>query len=103
MSPLAEELLFSSTRPEEELYLYQQDPWQTDNLADAPAHQEELERHRARLDRWIDETGDMGTESDEIYSLEMSDELNSMNKKSERYKTFRKNVELYKRWAADEK
>lgn len=103
LSPLAEELLFSSTRPEEELYLYQQDPWQTDNLADAPAHREELERLRARLDRWIDETGDMGTESDEIYSLEMSDELNSMNKKSERYKTFRKNVELYKRWAAEEK
>lgn len=45
-------------RPAEELYRLDQDPYEQHNLAGEPAHHERLTALRARLDRWMDETGD---------------------------------------------
>ena len=45
----------------------------------------------------------MGSESPEVYAQEIADELNAMNKKSPRYETFRRNAEMYKRWAKEGK
>ena len=42
LNPLAEKLLFSPTRPPEELYEWTRDRWQVTNLAGEPAHQETL-------------------------------------------------------------
>ncbi len=47
------------TRPPEELYDVQADPWEMNNLADDPAHAESLQRLRAECDRWTSDVGDM--------------------------------------------
>jgi N-sulfoglucosamine sulfohydrolase len=52
--------LLAPTRPREELYDLEADPWEIHNLADLPAEQERLERLRAVLDAWIVETNDQG-------------------------------------------
>lgn len=102
LSPLSEKLLFSPSRPAEEIYLYADDPWQTNNLAEETAHAEALVRHRQRLDQWIEDTGDMGPETPEVYVLETEDQMKSNRNKDSR-ENYRKNSELYKRWAAEGK
>ena len=100
LNALAEKLLFAPTRPAEELYLYGQDRWQTQNLAASVDHAEALAMHRQRLDRWIDETGDPGPETPEVYVLETEDQMKSTRNKTSR-EIYRKNAELYKRWASE--
>ena len=102
LSDLAEELLFSPTRPAEELYLYNEDPWQINNLADDPDHANALRQHRERLDKWIAETGDPGPETPEVYILETEDQMKSTRNKESR-ELYRKNSELYQRWAREGK
>ncbi|MCA9249396.1 MAG: sulfatase, partial [Planctomycetales bacterium] len=80
-----------------------EDRWQVRNVANAPRHADALREHRERLDKWIAATGDLGTESAEVYAQEMKDELGFINPKSARYETFRQNVETYKQWAAQGK
>jgi len=48
------------TRPAEEFYDSQLDPWEVDNLIDAPEHRERIAALRAALDDWIEDTGDLG-------------------------------------------
>ncbi len=96
---LAETMLFSPTRPPEELYRYEQDHWQTVNLAGDPEFGGELERHRSLLEEWIVETGDPGPESPEVYRLEVEDQLKSTRNPDSRER-YRKNSELYQKWAA---
>jgi arylsulfatase A-like enzyme len=71
LDPLAEKLLFSPTRPPEELYAWTTDRWQVSNLAGDPEHRATLEKLRARLDRWMVETKDRGPESDAMYDSDM--------------------------------
>lgn len=108
LNPLAEKLLFSPTRPPEELYLYQKDRWQIRNLADDPKHAKALKQHRKRLQTWSKNTGDMGPESPEVYAQEIADELNSIDRrkakvKPARYYEFKQNAEMYQRWLAEGK
>lgn len=100
---VSKKLLFAPIRPAEELYEYAEDPWQVRNLAGNSKHAQALLEHRRRLNEWIVETGDMGSESPEVYAQEIADELNAMNKKSARYTTFRRNAEMYKQWAKEGK
>lgn len=100
LSELAERLLFSPTRPEEELYVYRQDRWQIQNLADDPEHAGALRRHRERLEQWMEETGDQGPETPEVYLLEVEDQIKSTRNKTTR-EIYRKNSELYQRWAQE--
>jgi arylsulfatase A-like enzyme len=102
LSELAEKLLFSPTRPAEELYLYGEDRWQIENLADDPKHADALKKHRDRLEQWIKETGDHGPETREVYLLEIGDQMKSTRNKTTR-KVYRKNSELYLRWAEEGK
>ncbi|MAG94257.1 MAG: sulfatase [Planctomycetaceae bacterium] len=103
LGDISKRLLFSPTRPPEELYEYTHDRWQIRNLADDPKHAAALRRHRSRLEKWIEETGDSGSESPEVYAQEMADELSFIKRTSPRYETFRKNAEQYKRWAKEGK
>lgn len=102
LSGLSEELLFSPTRPTEELYLYEQDRWQVKNLADDPTHAEALAQHRDQLQAWIKRTGDQGPETPEVYILETEDQMKSTRNKVSR-ENYRKNSELYKQWAREGK
>jgi len=102
LDQLATDLLFSPTRPSEELYLYKQDRWQVENLANDPDHDKVLSQHRELLGKWIIETGDLGPESPEVYELEIRDQLKSRNNQAWR-DAYRRNAEQYKRWASEGK
>jgi hypothetical protein len=58
--------LMEHSRPAEELYDTQADPWEIDNLADSPEHAETLERMRTALDEWRQRVGDPGLEAESI-------------------------------------
>jgi arylsulfatase A-like enzyme len=60
---VADKLLFSPTRPREELYLYNQDQWQTKNLAENKKYEKTLTELRKNLAHWIVQTGDPGPET----------------------------------------
>jgi arylsulfatase A-like enzyme len=97
LDALTEKLLFSATRPAEELYEWPTDRWQTTNLADDPAHSETLAALRKRLDRWMVETRDGGSEPEAMYDSDMVEYLGNHNPIVE------KNMALMKRWSAEGK
>ncbi len=97
LDPKMEKILFSPTRPPEELYEWTTDRWQVKNLAADPAHKATLETLRARLDRWMVETKDRGPESEKMYDSDMAAYLGKGNPDVE------KNIALMKKWAADGK
>lgn len=97
LEPLAEKLLFSPTRPAEELYEWTTDRWQVKNLAEEAAHHETLAALRGRLDRWIAETKDRGPESEKMYDSDMAVYVDRGNPAVE------KNIAVMKQWAAEGK
>jgi N-sulfoglucosamine sulfohydrolase len=52
------------TRPAEELYDLQADPWELKNLAADPAQAARLKKMRADLDAWMAAQGDRGLETE---------------------------------------
>jgi N-sulfoglucosamine sulfohydrolase len=52
--------LAARQRPAEEFYDSQADPWEVNNLIDAPEHQERIAALRRNLEAWIEATGDLG-------------------------------------------
>ena len=97
LNTLSKQLLFSPTRPEEELYLYQEDKWQTKNLADLSRYKDILQNHREQLNQWTAKTKDPGPETLETYILETEDQMSSTGNEISR-ETYRKNSEIYKNW-----
>ncbi|MFW6158830.1 MAG: sulfatase, partial [Planctomycetota bacterium] len=55
-----QELMFANSRPVEELYDTDADPYEIHNLADDPAYAEELDRLRGALDAWRRDVRDLG-------------------------------------------
>jgi N-sulfoglucosamine sulfohydrolase len=53
-------LWMRATRPAEELYDVQRDPYQIENIAALPANRATLERMRAAVAEWMTRTGDQG-------------------------------------------
>ena len=68
LTPYQEKHWFGK-RPTEELYDLATDPHQLNNLADNPAFQDELKRHRQILENWITETGDKGQQPEDPEQL----------------------------------
>lgn len=103
LDALTEKLLFSPVRPAEELYEWRTDRFQVKNLADDPAHRATLEQLRARLDRWVVETGDKGPESEAMYDSDMAVYLGERASKGRVDNPTEKNIALMKRWAKEGK
>jgi len=103
LDPLAEKVLFSPTRPAEELYEWTTDRWQVKNLAGDPAHRATLEALRARLDRWIVETSDRGAESEKMYDSDMLVYLGGRANKGKGETVTEKNIAQMKQWAREGK
>ena len=61
----AQKLFFAPTKPKEELYDCDADPHEIRNLADSPKHQAVLKELRAALDRWMNDTRDLGAVSED--------------------------------------
>jgi arylsulfatase A-like enzyme len=62
---MAQAPFMSSTRPEEELYDLEADPYEMSNLAGSPERQQTLENLRGLLETWIQQTGDQGATPEE--------------------------------------
>lgn len=109
LDPVAEKLLFSPTRPAEELYEWTTDRWQVKNLAGEPAQRATLEKMRARLDRWIVETKDKGPESDAMYDSDMKVYVGEGNRAAKGagdgsgQSVTEKNIAVMKAWAKEGK
>lgn len=104
LTPLSERLLFSTSRPPEELYDWKKDPWQTDNLAERPDFEQTLAAHRKALDEWIVASRDPGPEADSRYDSDMAVYLSrASGRESEKSGPIRDNIALMKRWAAEGK
>jgi len=61
-----QEALCQETMPAEELYDLTEDPHEVKNLAGSAKHKHVLERLRAELERWIDESKDQGKELEPV-------------------------------------
>lgn len=97
LDSISERLLFSPTRPPEELYLWTTDRWQVNNLSDDPDHRQALLTLRERLDRWIEKSGDRGPETEGMYDSDMKVYLGKGNPIVE------KNIAQMKQWAKENK
>jgi arylsulfatase A-like enzyme len=95
-------LIMAETRPREELYDLESDPYELRNLAADPAHASVLAEHRAALEEWIARTGDHGREpeTEAVYLDYVMDERPEGGK-NQGGEVFRKNVELMRRWAVE--
>jgi arylsulfatase A-like enzyme len=100
LNELQERLLFSPTRPAEELYDLAKDRYQIDNVAGDPANAAVLADLRAQLATWEKETDDHGREpeSEAQYDSDMATYL----KERKDPETVR-NIELMKQWAKEGK
>jgi hypothetical protein len=103
LDALSRAILFAAERPAEELYDVVADPHETRNLASTPAHRETLDTLRARLDRWMSETGDAGRspESDAMFDSDMAVYLHNLGPRPDRLQVLRENIALMKKWAAE--
>lgn len=95
--------IFSPTRPAEELYDLQDDPFELHNLADSRKHRATLKDMRIRLDSWIESTGDRGSESEAMYDSDMAVYLESRGSDPEQHQTLVRNIAQMKAWAAEGK
>ncbi len=93
----SEKLLFSPTRPREELYELAADRWQVRNLAEDPAYAAVLAEHRRRLDAKLVATKDPGPESMAMYDSDMKPYVGKGNPEVER------NIAQMKKWASEGK
>ncbi len=62
-------------KPNEEFFDLEKDPHETVNLADSPAHREQLKKLRAAMDRWITETGDTGAVPEKRSAMQRPNEI----------------------------
>ncbi|MFN0128283.1 MAG: hypothetical protein ACKV19_16540 [Verrucomicrobiales bacterium] len=100
LNRLSEDLLFSPSRPAEELYEWTTDRWQSHNLAHLPSHQPALASLRLQLDHWIAASRDPGRESDSRYDSNMAVYLSEAPAQAD---TLRQNIALMKQWAREDK
>ena len=92
--------IFESTRPKEELYDLQNDPFEIHNLADDPKHRKRLKDLRSRLDSWIKATGDRGPEPVGMYDSDMAVYLQSRGNDPKQLQVLTGNIKQMKDWAA---
>lgn len=79
--------MFASPRPPEELYDLDSDPFEFHNLATLPKHRTKLERLCAELERWTEETKDMGETPEDPMAreMELQSYLNAVRKLEEKW------------------
>ena len=85
-------------RAEEELYDLRVDPDELHNLAADPAHRSTVLEMRAALERWVESSGDLGSESAEAYASDM--EVYLAGRRGERREATLRNIELMRALAA---
>ena len=103
----AQALHLAETRPEEELYDLESDPFEVRNLAADPAHRERLRALRGQLENWVIESDDRGRfpESDAMYDSDMRVYIEGQKRRKnlEGAARIEANIALMKRWRAEGK
>jgi arylsulfatase A-like enzyme len=92
LDELSERLLFSPTRPAEELYDWLEDPWQTKNLIGVAKYAYIHRQNVETLELWMHMTQDQGPESEAMYDSDMAVYVGSGNSVVEQ------NIALMKKW-----
>jgi arylsulfatase A-like enzyme len=106
LNELQEMLLFSPTRPKEELYDLTADPHELNNLAGDPGQQSTLAAMRAQLAAWERGTNDQGVQPEPaaMYESDMAVYLGGPKRATTpEGQLLRQNIELMKRWASEGK
>lgn len=67
-----QERFMAPTRPAEEFYDLQQDPYELHNLAGERKHKSAMRKHSGKLDEWIKATGDRGETSEDPKVVEQA-------------------------------
>lgn len=100
----AQALIMAETRPAEELYDLQADPYELNNLATNPDAQTTLGQMRQALDAWILKTNDKGRfpETEAMYDSDMA-VYNKSKGAAGQNDILSRNIALMKKWAADGK
>jgi len=103
LNEIQERVLFSPTRPREEMYDLQQDRWELNDLAGDTGHQKKLAELRGILEGWIKQSGDKGEtpEREDAYDGEMQVFFAELG--DARRKITLQNIETMKRWAREGK
>jgi len=96
LDSLSTSLLFSPTRPPEELYAWTTDRWQLTNLANHPAHHHTLLHLRQQLDHWRLASLDPEPETEARYDSDMAAYLQQT---PDQAATIRQNIQQMKDWA----
>ncbi|MBD3674134.1 MAG: sulfatase [Planctomycetaceae bacterium] len=98
-------LQMAESRPPEELYDMQTDPWELNNLVHDPYYSDMLRRMRGNLHEWIEKTGDLGAQPEgAMYDSDMAVYLNTIKKRRpERFEIIQRNIEQMKKWEAEGK
>ena len=98
-------LIMAKTRPKEELYDLNKDPWEINNLAKDKKYENKLKEFRNILNKWIKDTGDNGQnpETEKMYDSDMKVYLDKRTKKFKQGKITQDNINLMKKWAAQGK
>lgn len=102
----AQSLIMRATRPKEELYDLEKDPYELHNLAMASDYQSTLKELSAQLEQWIKRTGDKGQkpETMAMYDSDMAVYLQAIQRRRpERAKEIQKNINQMKQWAKQRK
>ena len=104
LDELTEKLLFAPTRPKEELYDLVADPHELKNLADDLNHKATLEAMRKQLADWEERTDDKGRKPEPMamYDSDMKVYLGEGTKKKAN-DDLKRNIELNKKWASENK
>jgi arylsulfatase A-like enzyme len=99
----AQARVMAGSRPREELYDLEADPFEVTNLADDPRWTAELRRHRAALAAWQERTGDRGRdpEPEAVYLSYVRDDRPEGGGSAQRRGTFEANVDMMLRWSVE--
>ena len=99
-------LIMAKTRPPEELYDLNADPWEINNLAADPSQQRRLQDFRRNLHQWEQETNDLGrfSETSDMYDSDMQPYVEKVRRKQpETAGILERNIALMKKWRQEGK
>ncbi len=100
-----QQLVTYDTRPLEELYDLEADPYEVNNLALDKSYADKLAGMKEILEQWIEQTGDMGQfpEQESMYDSDMKVVLDGLLRRGDmsKFSIIENNIALMKRWASE--